>query len=99
MTALAFDRVSVVLGAKRVVDDVSFHVDNGEWVALIGPNGAGKTTLLRALVGLVPHDGGITVFGRDARRLSRRALARQLALVPQVPLLPAETTVLNCTRS
>jgi iron complex transport system ATP-binding protein len=93
MTALAFDRVSIVLGAKRVVDDVSFHVDNGEWVALIGPNGAGKTTLLRALVGLVPHDGRITVFGRDARRLSRRALARQLALVPQVPLLPAETTV------
>jgi iron complex transport system ATP-binding protein len=93
MTALDFDRVSVILGSKRVVDDVSFHVDNGEWVALIGPNGAGKTTLLRALVGLVPHDGRITVFGRDARRLSRRALARQLALVPQVPLLPAETTV------
>ncbi len=93
MTALAFRRVSVVLGSKQVLDDVSFTVEDGEWVALIGPNGAGKTTLLRALVGLVHHAGDISVFGQSARTLSRRALARYVALVPQVPLLPAGTTV------
>jgi iron complex transport system ATP-binding protein len=93
MSTLAFDRVSVVLGGKKVVDNVSFDVADGEWVALIGPNGAGKTTLLRSLLGLVPHDGQIRVFGHDARRFSRRELARRLALVPQVPLMPAEATV------
>ncbi len=93
MSALEFVAVSVDLGSKRVVDDVGFTVGEGEWVALIGPNGAGKTTLLRALVGLVPYEGQIAVFGRDGRSFSRRELARRLALVPQVPLLPAETTV------
>jgi iron complex transport system ATP-binding protein len=93
VTAVEFDRVSVVLGSARVVDGVSFGVEDGEWVALIGPNGAGKTTLLRALVGLVPHTGRISLYGRDARAFPRRELARHIALVPQVPLLPATTTV------
>jgi iron complex transport system ATP-binding protein len=93
MSALEFDGVSVVLGGRRIVDRVSFEVEDGEWVALIGPNGAGKTTLLRALVGLVPYDGQIRVFGHDARAFSRRALARSLALVPQVPLMPSDATV------
>ena len=93
MTALSFDGVSVTLGGTQVLDDVSFDVADGEWVALIGPNGAGKTTLLRALVGLVPHSGDIRVFGDSARTLSHRALAQRTALVPQVPLMPAEATV------
>ena len=93
MTALAFEHVSVSLGGKAVVDDVSFVVDDREWLALIGPNGAGKTTLLRALAGLVPYTGTIRVFGEDTRGLSRRELARTLALVPQVPLMPPTVIV------
>jgi len=93
MTALALDRVSVALGGARVVDRVSAEVDDGEWIALIGPNGAGKTTLLRAVAGLVPYEGHITVFTDAAHELSRRELARRVALVPQVPLMPADATV------
>jgi iron complex transport system ATP-binding protein len=93
VTALAFNRVSVTLGGKSVVDNVSFAVADREWVALIGPNGAGKTTLLRALCGLVAYEGAVRVFGRDARVFSRRELAQTLALVPQVPLMPADLTV------
>ena len=36
-----------------IINDLSFHVDNGELVSLVGPNGAGKSTLLRAITGLV----------------------------------------------
>jgi iron complex transport system ATP-binding protein len=93
MTALALDRVSVSLGGARIVDHVSAEVAEGEWVALIGPNGAGKTTLLRAITGLVPYEGGIAVFADDARALARKQLARRVALVPQVPLMPADMSV------
>ena len=93
MTALAIDRVSVTLGGARIVDRVSAEVADGEWVALIGPNGAGKTTLLRAVTGFVPYEGTIRIFGTDGTTLSRKELARLLALVPQVPLMPADATV------
>jgi iron complex transport system ATP-binding protein len=68
-------------------------VGEGEWVALIGPNGAGKTTLLRAITGLVSYEGSISIFADDARALARKQLARRVALVPQVPLMPAHMTV------
>ena len=93
MSALAFDRVSVTLGGARVVDRLSAQVGDGEWVALIGPNGAGKTTALRAVAGLVGYEGEVRVFADDARALPRKQLARRIALVPQVPLLPADITV------
>jgi iron complex transport system ATP-binding protein len=93
MTALALDRVSVSLGGARVVDGLSCAVEPGEWVALIGPNGAGKTTALRAVAGLVAYDGAIRVLRADARAIARKELARSVALVPQVPLIPGDMTV------
>jgi iron complex transport system ATP-binding protein len=93
VTALALDGVSVSLGGARVLDGLTYAVEPGEWVALIGPNGAGKTTALRAVAGLIPYDGRLRVFDRDAGVTARRELARQVALVPQVPLIPGDITV------
>jgi len=93
LTALALDRISVTLGGARVVDRLSCEVAPGEWLALIGPNGAGKTTAVRAIAGLVAYDGEIHVLGERARALPRTQLARRVALVPQVPLVPAGLTV------
>jgi iron complex transport system ATP-binding protein len=93
MTALALDRLSVTLGGARVVDGLSTRVEHGEWVALIGPNGAGKTTALRAIAGLVSYEGRVHVLEDDARALARKQLARRIALVPQVPLIPGDITV------
>jgi iron complex transport system ATP-binding protein len=62
-------------------------------VTLIGPNGAGKTTLLRAVAGLVGHRGRITIDGQELSQLGRREVARRVAVVPQVPLMPAGMTV------
>jgi iron complex transport system ATP-binding protein len=80
--------VSVELGGRRVVDEVSLEVGPGEWVALLGPNGAGKSTLLRAVAKLVDAEGTIRVGNDDVAQLGRRELARRLALVPQIPHLP-----------
>ncbi|MHC4845050.1 MAG: LPS export ABC transporter ATP-binding protein [Planctomycetota bacterium] len=49
-------------GNRTVVNDVSFHVDEGEIVGLLGPNGAGKTTTFRMTVGMIAPDGGRVVF-------------------------------------
>ncbi len=51
---IGLDRVTVTLGGRAVLHDVTFHPRVGEMIALCGPNGAGKTTLLRALAGLLP---------------------------------------------
>ena len=93
MTALGLEGVSVTLGGARIVDRLSCAVEQGEWVALIGPNGAGKTTALRAIAGLVEYDGDVRVLARDARTLARKELARQIALVPQVPVIPGDISV------
>jgi iron complex transport system ATP-binding protein len=71
-------------GNGTVLDDVDLDLRPGAMVGLIGPNGAGKTTLLSLLMGLfAPSAGEVLVAGRPLRGLSRRRLARIMALVPQ----------------
>ena len=88
MTALTLDGVSVTLGGATVVDGVSADFQDGEWAVVIGPNGAGKTTLLRAIAGLVPCGGSVSLFGHEISRLPRRERARLIAVVAQDPATP-----------
>lgn len=72
-------------GTRKVVADVTLHVDSGEVVGLLGPNGAGKTTSFYMIVGLVPSDAGkINLDGVDISRLPihRRAMLG-LSYLPQ----------------
>jgi iron complex transport system ATP-binding protein len=91
--ALYATGVTVTIGGRAVVDRCDLTVGAGDWVTIVGPNGAGKTTLLAALVGLVPAAGRIELHGRQLGDLDARERARSVALVPQVPLLPAAMTV------
>ena len=75
---------------------VSLDVDRGGLVGVLGPNGSGKTTLLRLLGGLLPAGSGrITIDGRDVTRMTRRDLARRIAIVPQETRLSFEYSVLE----
>jgi len=68
----------------RGVEDVSFQVSPGELLGVVGPNSAGKSTLLRLLSKVMaPQRGRILIEGRDIALLSRVALARQVAVLPQ----------------
>jgi iron complex transport system ATP-binding protein len=91
--AISLDRVTVTLGGRQVVREVSAHVEEGEWVALIGPNGAGKTSLLRAVAGLLPCEGRVSLDGTSLDDLGRKERAKRLALVPQEPRTPPWLTV------
>lgn len=69
MHALELDRVTLALGGRTILRDVSFAVEPGEFVGVLGPNGAGKTTLMRAVLGLVPaQSGAIRVAGEPVAR-------------------------------
>jgi ABC-type branched-subunit amino acid transport system ATPase component len=67
---LVVEHLSVRLGQRLVLDDVSLTVYKGEQVRITGPNGAGKSTLLNAITGVQPLDEGRIVFkGEDISRL------------------------------
>jgi ABC-type cobalamin/Fe3+-siderophores transport system ATPase subunit len=69
---------------QRVLDGVSLTVERGSMVGLLGPNGSGKTTFLRILAGVLqPQSGSVTIEGRPIAQMSRRDLARRIAVVPQ----------------
>ena len=68
----------------NAVSDVSFSAPRGELTAIVGPNGSGKSTIVRALLGrLRPLEGSLTVNGIASDKMSRRELARLVAIIPQ----------------
>ena len=79
-----------------VLKSVSFCADRGERIAVLGPNGVGKSTLFRCLLGfLEPKRGSVKIAGHDVRDYSRRALAAELAYIPQSYSPAFDHTVLD----
>jgi lipopolysaccharide export system ATP-binding protein len=85
--ALAAFHLQKTYGRRRVVDDVSLHVEQGEVVGLLGANGAGKTTTFYMMVGLErPERGMIRLAERDVTKLPMYLRARLgLGYLPQEP--------------
>lgn len=103
MDILRIEHLSKIYGKGdtevRALDDVSFTVPKGQFVAIIGPSGSGKSTLLHILGGVdTPTDGHVYVDGTDITTLDVTALAifrrRQIGLIYQfynlIPILTVE---------
>jgi zinc/manganese transport system ATP-binding protein len=69
MNAIELRDVTLVLGGRIVLADISLNIPAGQFIGVLGPNGAGKTTLMRAVLGLLaPKSGIIRVLGEPATR-------------------------------
>ena len=76
--------VSVCVGARTLVRGLNLQVGSGSILAILGPNGSGKSLSLHTFAGLrPPKSGQIKICGRALSDWTRRALARELALLPQ----------------
>lgn len=88
------DRGSPCAMPSEALSGVTLNVREGELCAVLGPNGAGKSTLVRVVSGLLkPRRGSVKVRGVDLGSLDRRAIARQIAVVPQAAVMPPGFTV------
>ncbi|MFN9796384.1 MAG: LPS export ABC transporter ATP-binding protein [Gemmatimonas sp.] len=94
-SVLSADGLVKVYRGRRVVNDVSVRVSQGEIVGLLGPNGAGKTTTFYMLVGLIaPQTGIIRLDGTDITRMPMYERARQgIGYLSQEPSIFRKLTV------
>ncbi|ELY2759696.1 ABC transporter ATP-binding protein [Cronobacter sakazakii] len=88
------ENISWSAGKKRIVNNVSLSVPNGQTLGLLGPNGSGKSSLLRILAGLRRPDAGrVLLDDGDIARLSRKKLAQRVAFVEQHAMTDANIRV------
>lgn len=82
---IEFKKVRKVYNKKNeIIADVTFKVEQGEFVFLVGPSGAGKSTLLKMLYKMEkPTSGVISIFDRDVRKIRRTKLRRKVGIVFQ----------------
>lgn len=93
---LSCSGLGIDVAGRCLVEDLSFSVAAGEFVALLGENGAGKTLTLHTLAGLrAPAGGTVTVLGRELTDWPRRELAQRLGLLAQTSEDPFPSTVIE----
>lgn len=91
---IVLDRLSAGYGKKIIVDGVSLTIEHGKMTVLVGANGSGKSTLLSTIARmLAPLDGCVRLDGKIIHDQPTKAVARQLGMLPQSPLLPDGLTV------
>ena len=80
---LTAENVTVRYDRHTVVDNLSFRLEEGQWLMLIGPNGAGKSSLIHAITQGVSYTGRIALEGRDVRTYKPAQLARRIGVLSQ----------------
>lgn len=85
MNVLNIEHVSKIFGEKRIFDDVSYGIHEGDKIGIIGINGTGKTTLLKIIAGIEEPDEGQIIMQKGLR----------ITYLPQNPEFPEGATVLS----
>jgi ABC-2 type transport system ATP-binding protein len=95
MNAIEVKKLSKSYGKKRVLDNITFEIPQGQICALVGRNGMGKTTLINALLDLIPHEvEGISFFGQS-RQDNEIGIKRKIGCMLEDKTLIPELSVRN----
>jgi ABC-2 type transport system ATP-binding protein len=82
MKIIEINKLTKYYGKHKGIEDVSFHVEEGEIFGFIGPNGAGKSTTIRTLLSLIyPTSGSATIFGKDCIKFGDE-IRKQIGYLP-----------------
>lgn len=98
---ISLQNISVQYQAIEVLSDISFEVQNGDYIGIVGPNGSGKTTLIRTILGLVkPSRGTVSLLGNNPQTFrSWRSLGylpqKLQAFNPQFPATVREVVAMG----
>ena len=90
---LRFEHVSLSYGSQKIIDDISFEIQEGQMAVLIGSSGCGKTTTLKMINRLIePTSGKIYINGKDIAAQDRVELRRHIGyVIQQIGLFPNMT--------
>jgi zinc transport system ATP-binding protein len=82
MALVSVQSVSYNYNSESVLENVSFDVEEGDFLGIIGPNGAGKTTLFHCMLGLLnSYSGKITILNQDVKKYKK--IFRKIGYIPQ----------------
>ena len=70
-------------GGRDVIRNISFNVNAGESLCVLGPNGCGKSTLLKSIARIIDYRGFVSLDGRSIAAVSRKELAKKIAMLGQ----------------
>jgi len=104
MPLVSVQSVSYIYNSEVVLENVSFDVEEGDFLGIIGPNGAGKTTLFQCILGLLnPNSGKITILNKDIKK--DKKIFAKIGYIPQkksidqnFPLTVEELVTLSLSR-
>jgi iron complex transport system ATP-binding protein len=86
---IKIENLQVKYQDSLILDQIDLEISGGSWTTIVGPNGAGKTTLLKTILGMNFYSGSVKYLGREVYR----DLTRNVAYIPQRPLIPMGMTV------
>lgn len=95
---LNVQNMTVSYGTHTVVNDLSFRVEEGQWLMIVGPNGAGKSTVLNAITQGVSYTGTVLLNGTDVTKQKASQRAKEVGVLAQNHFVGYEFTVEEVVR-